>query len=394
MSVRLLPGVALILLLGAVHGCKSGSEESEAKPIATVEVQGATEHPVAHTLTAYGTVEFVPAHTRALTVQVESQVAERFVLPGTVVKQGQPLLRLIPSASSRLDVDKAARDASVAVADAQRVQRLHAQGLATDSELRAARAAADTAVALRDSLVARIGAAQPDDSSANGAAAHRGITLTAPISGVVDSLTAQPGDVMPAGTLLLRVDDPNAIYVRLGVEPDEAALVHAGQAVTLWELFPHAAGHNGNVAEIDARVDQQTRLSMAVVHPDPDSGLIPGSSVRARVILETHSHALTVPRSAVLYANEQPFLYVAVDGKAQRRSISTGIRDGDLIEVTAGLKAGEPVVTGGNYELEDGMAIRAAARQGGGAPTDRRGAPTDRGGAPGKSPTKTRPDAS
>jgi len=211
MSVRLLPGVALILLLGAVHGCKNASEEPEPKPIATVEVQAATEQPVAHTLTAYGTVEFVPAHTRALTVQVESQVAERFVLPGTVVKQGQPLLRLIPSASSRLDVDKAARDAAVAVADAQRVQRLHAQGLATDSELRAARAAADTAVALRDSLVARIGAAQPDDSSANGAATHRGITLTAPISGAVDSLTAQPGDVIPAGTLLLRVDDPNAI---------------------------------------------------------------------------------------------------------------------------------------------------------------------------------------
>lgn len=382
------PGLAVALVLGGLHGCKNASDESAATPIATVEVQAAAEHPMAHTLTAYGTVDFVPARTRALTVQVESQVAERFVLPGAVVKQGQPLLRLIPSAASRLDVDKAGRDASVAVAEAQRVQRLHAQGLSTDSELRAAQAAADTAVALRDSLVARIGAAQPHSGSTGDNGAHRGITLAAPIAGVVDSLTAQPGDVIPAGTLLLRVDDPNAIYVRLGIEPDQADQVHAGQAVTLSELFPHAARHNGTIAEVDARVDPQTRLTLAVVHPELDSGLVPGSSVQAQVILETHAHALTVSRSAVLYANEQPFLFVVSAGKAQRRSISTGITDGDRIEVTAGLKAGESVVTRGNYELEEGMAVKVSEPQGSG------GAPADGAAAPGKSPTKSGPDAS
>ncbi|HEY3786927.1 MAG TPA: efflux RND transporter periplasmic adaptor subunit [Steroidobacteraceae bacterium] len=361
MTPRLIP--VLVASLFALGGCKNAAEESEPTPTATVQVQRTVEHPVSQLLTAYGTVEFIPARTRALTIQVESQVAERYVLPGAVVKQGQPLLRLVPSAASRLDVDKAARDASVAVAETQRVDRLHAQGLATDSELRSAKASADTAVALRDSLIARLGAAGPKTDTKVQGAAHPGLTLTAPIAGVVDALTAQPGDVIPAGTLLLRVADPDAVYVRLGIEPQDASEVRTGQPVLLTELFPHAASRNGNITEVDSRVDPQTRLTLAVVHPAPDAGLIPGSSVRARVIVATHEHALTVPRSAVLYKDEQPFLFVAASGKAERRAVTVGITDGDLVEITKGLKAGESVVTGGNYELEDGMAIKLAAEQ-------------------------------
>ena len=149
--------VILVSAASLLCGCKGAADEAEPTPTATVDVQPAAQHPIEEALIAYGTVEFVPAHTRSLSVQVESQVAERFVLPGTAVKQGQPLMRLIPSATSRLDVDKAARDASVAAADAQRVERLHAQGLATDSDLRTAKAAEQTALQLRDSLIARIG---------------------------------------------------------------------------------------------------------------------------------------------------------------------------------------------------------------------------------------------
>ncbi len=380
MTARLMCALAIGLCVSGLIGCKKAGEESEPAPTASVVTQPAAQHSVEQVLTAYGTVEFVPARTRALTVQVESQIAERFVLPGTVVKQGQALLRLIPSATSRLDLDKAARDASVAVAEAQRIQRLQGQGLATDSELRSANAAADTAVALRDSLVRRIGAASFEASSTRQAGSERGVTLTAPIAGVVDSLTAQPGDVIPPGTLLLRVSDPNALYVRLGIEPQDAAEVHAGEAVVFSELFPRAPAQQGNIAEVDSRVDPQTRLTMVVVHPAPAAGLVPGSSVRARIVIDTHEHALTVPRSAVLYDGDQPFLYVAAAGKAQRRLISVGITDGDLIEILRGLKAGEPVVTGGNYELQDGMSIRTAA------------APESHGAAAGAAPAKSAPE--
>jgi membrane fusion protein (multidrug efflux system) len=340
--------VPLILVSAAsvLCGCKGAADEAEPTPTATVDVQPAAQHPIEEALIAYGTVEFVPAHTRSLSVQVESQVAERFVLPGTAVKQGQPLMRLIPSATSRLDVDKATRDASVAVADAQRVERLHAQGLATDSDLRTAKAAEQTAIQLRDSLIARIGTG--------------GLVLKAPIAGTVDALTAQPGDLIAPGTVVMRVADPKAVYARLGLEPEDAARVKGGQPVTLSALTTRATVAQGKITEVDARVDPTTRLTSAVGLPESTINLVPGSSVRGRIVLDSHPDALTVPRSAVLYSEEKPFVYVADGGKAQRRDVTTGLSDDTQVEILNGLKVGESVIVGGNYELEDGMAIRVA----------------------------------
>ncbi|MGH8137776.1 MAG: efflux RND transporter periplasmic adaptor subunit [Steroidobacteraceae bacterium] len=336
--------------VGALSGCKNAADEGQPAPTATVQVQPAARHSIEEALIAYGTVEFVPGQTRALTVQVESQVAERFVLPGTSVKEGQPLARLKPSATSRLDVDKASRDASVAEADAQRVGRLHAQGLATDSELRAAKAASASAVALRDSLNSRIGAA--------------GITLRAPIAGTVDAFTAQPGDVIAPGTLLMRIADPKAVYVRVGLEPEDALRVTSGQAVTLSALMTRSHSTGGRITEVDARVDPQTRLAAAVAQPESVSNLVPGSAVRARIVIDTHENAITVPRAAVLYTDQQPSVFIADAGKAHRRPVTTGLVDDKQIEIVKGLKAGEPVIVGGNYELDDGMAIRVAGPAG------------------------------
>jgi RND family efflux transporter MFP subunit len=354
--------VPIVVLLGVcgLSGCKRAADEAQPVPTATVEVQPAAAHSMEDALVAYGTVEFVAASTRSLTVQVESQVAERFVLPGTTVKQGQALLRLVPSAMSHLDVDKASRDASVTEGEAQRVGRLHAQGLATDSELLTAKAAAASAAALRDSLDKRIGAT--------------GLTLRAPIAGIVDAFTAQPGDVIAPGTLVMRIADPKALYARLGLEPEDAVRVKSGQAVSFSPLTgraPAADGRiteiDGRITEVDARVDPTTRLASAVGQPESSLTLVPGSSVRGRIVIDSHADAITVPRSAVLYSEDQPFVFVAAAGKAHRRPVTTGLADETRIEIVKGLKAGESVIVGGNYELEDGMAIQLPGAQKSGA---------------------------
>ena len=329
-------------------GCKGASDEAEPAPTAVVEIQPAARHSMDEVLVAYGAVDFAPAHTRALTVQVESQVAERFVLPGTHVKAGQALMRLVPSAATHLDVDKASRDAAVAEADAQRQARLRAQGLATDSDLRTAKAAADTAVALRDSLNSRIGV--------------HGVTLQAPIDGVVDTFTAQPGDVIVPGTPVIRIADPKALYVRVGLEPEDAVRVKDGQAVTISTLSSAAISVAGRISEVDARVDATSRLAGAVAQPEANSQLVPGSAVRARIVLNTHADAVTVPRSAVLYEDEQPFVYVADQGKAHRKPVKLGLIDDTQAQITQGVNVGESVISGGNYELEDGMAVQLAGK--------------------------------
>ena len=337
----------LILLAAvAIAGCgKRAPEPAPAEPAALVTVQPASTRDLRKTLSAYGTTEFNAANAATVAVQVESQVAELLVASGVEVKQGQALMRLLPSPATQLEFEKARRDAVLAASERERMQRLRADGLATESDLLTAVNAANAAVALRESLAARVG--------------REGLkTLRAPRDGVVDTLTVQPGDVLAPGVVALRIAAPDALQVRLGVEPEDARLVAVGQAVQLSALDPGATSVMATIANIDRRVDPLTRLISALVPLPPHSALLPGAALRAEIILATHQKAVAVPRAALLYSREKAYLFLARDGKAQRREVTVGVLEGDAVEISSGLKPGEAVIIAGNSALEDGMAIR------------------------------------
>ena len=68
--------------------------------------------------------------------------------------------------------------------------------------------------------------------------------------------------------------------------------------------------------------------------------------------------SLAVPRSAVLKDAQGAYLFIVQNGRAHRVRIeTTGSDEGDLVAVKGPLKAGDAVVSVGNYELKDGMAV-------------------------------------
>lgn len=346
MSIR--PAILLSLLSAAgVIGC-SGAPPPEAPPgapMALVETAAASRRTLDETLRAYGTTEFNAASAETLTVQAEMQITTLLVTAGSEVKRGQVLLRLAPSRMTALELDRARRDADLAMAERERARRLRRDGLATESELLAATNAANTAIAMRDSLSARIG---PDGLQ----------TLRASREGVVESLAVQPGDVLLPGSVAVRIAAPDALQVRLGVEPDDAGRVAIGQTVRLVPLKRGASEVRAAISGIDRRVDAQTRLISALVRLPPRSGLLPGEVLQAEILIATHPHVVTVPRAALLYAGAQPYLFVAEGAKAQRREVKIGVLDGDAVEIVTGVRAGELAIVAGNAVLEDGLGIR------------------------------------
>ena len=72
---------------------------------------------------------------------------------------------------------------------------------------------------------------------------------------------------------------------------------------------------------------------------------------------------LVVPRSAVLPDDEKQVLFTVKNGKAVKHEVKTGITNDDFVEVLSHeLHEGDLVVSLGNYELEDGMAIQPAEK--------------------------------
>ena len=79
---------------------------------------------------------------------------------------------------------------------------------------------------------------------------------------------------------------------------------------------------------------------------------------RVNIVYERRQDALQLPRTAILDADGQQSVFVVASGKAEQRTIKTGLSNGGWIEVIAGLKGNEQVVTVGQAGLKTGTLVK------------------------------------
>lgn len=334
------------LILIALAGCSAKpSQAPPPAPQALVRTATAVRTNLSDTVLAYGGAEFLPAGERTLTAPVEALVVNVRVAVGDPVRQGQALLSLLPSPTARLDLERARKDAETATAAYARAERLRATGLNSDAEVETARGAAATATAAAQSLSARAAGTQD---------------VRAPISGVVETLSVAPGEVAAAGSALAKIGAVNALRVRLGIDAQTAIRIRSGAPI---QLQPMQGGSSINaiVEGVDPRADPQTRLASVLVRVPPGARFAPGEPLQGRIGLAEHAGVVAVPRSALLYAGDQPYVFVVAGKAAHKRAVAVGLLDADQAEITRGVQPGDHVVVDGGTALEDGMAVREVA---------------------------------
>src|SRR5438477_16026 len=121
---------------------------------------------------------------------------------------------------------------------------------------------------------------------------------------------------------------------------------------------PTAAKVQGTVRLVTRRIDPTTRLvDVYVALPEATKLLLDGY-VRGE-IQRTEKDALVVPRSAVLPNESREFgVFTVANNRAVKHTVKIGAENSNELQVLADdLHPGDPVVTVGNYELEDGMAV-------------------------------------
>ena len=283
-----------------------------------------------------------------MSVQTEQVVAQLLVAVGQTVSKGEGLLTLEPGSSASLAFDNAKIDVEFAQKEVRRLTDLRTRQLATNAEVQAAEKNLASVSAALANITRRHGASGPH-------------VVRADVAGSIEAVSVQLGQVVAPGAPLLTIGDRNRLLVRLGVEQDELPELRVGQRVTVRPLNSPDAPVTSHIARILARVDARTRLADAVIPLPPTHGLLPGAAVRAEIVLEENPHALVVPRSSVLYRQGKSYLFVDDHGHASERQVEVGYDDGKDVTITQGLSAGQSVVTVGNAELSNGMALRTGA---------------------------------
>jgi hypothetical protein len=88
--------------------------------------------------------------------------------------------------------------------------------------------------------------------------------------------------------------------------------------------------------------------------------LVPGTAVSVQIVLEQHT-GWVVPRNAVLRDGKGNYVFQIAGSKAERVPVKTGIETDKYTEITGPIDPKRQIVTVGNYELQDGMAVRKGA---------------------------------
>ena len=338
--------VCLLAMATPIAHADADDTAPQAATVATVHVAPATLAPMQQYLTAYGTLAYSADALHAISVPYQARVEKVDVVAGQAVRKGDAIIALQPTAASALELQRADNDAQFARSQLTRTRELFDQHLATNTDLAAAEQAAHNATAAQASARARFG--NTGERS-----------LHADHDGVVADISARAGDVIAADTVFAHIGDTTGLRLELGVEPSAIAQVRIGATVKFHLLQDGAAQFSASVERVGTQIDAATRLIPVVARPHDTARLAPGSAVSARIETGTGKPVLGVPRAAVLWQGDKAYVFVVQSGKAVRRFVDAGADDGERIEIKSGLAAGDSVVVLGNYELEDGMAVKA-----------------------------------
>jgi membrane fusion protein (multidrug efflux system) len=322
-----------------------GKEKKESGPIAQVQVAKIERKTITEKITVYGSVIAQPGKTHSVSVAFETRVRHILVAPGQFVNENDPLTEIEPSPAAQLQFQQAKNAAQAAEKELQQTQERFKLKLATNQELSTAEKTAQDAAAQLSALQ-RAGAGGDN-------------RIRADMAGVVAKVNVQDGQIVPAGGPLVEIVAENEIEVKLGVESEDLAAAVEGAPVVIFPVNnPNAASVKGSIRLVTHRIDPATRLVDVYVALPEGTRLLLDSYVRGE-IEHTEKNVLVVPRSAVLPNESGGYqVFTVANNRAVKHTVKVGIRNaGEDQIITSDLHEGMPVVTVGNYELEDGMVV-------------------------------------
>ncbi|MCG7388524.1 MdtA/MuxA family multidrug efflux RND transporter periplasmic adaptor subunit [Pantoea sp. ACRSB] len=335
---------------------------------APVQAATAVSQSVPHFLSGLGTV------TAASTVTVRSRVDGELMAihfqEGEQVKAGQLLAEIDPRpyqvALTQAQGQLAKDQATLANArrDLARFEKLAKTSLVSQQEL-------DT----QRSLVSEtLGTIKADEGSV--ASAQLNLTysrITSPIAGRVGLKQVDAGNYITSGDTngLVVITQTHPIDVLFSLPendlPDIMQAQKSGQplVVEAWDRSNQTLLTQGTLLSIDNQIDATTgTIKIKARFDNQDDKLFPNQFVNARLKVNTLQDAIVIPTAALQMGNEGHFVWVVnSDNKVSKKSVTAGLQDSRQVVITAGLSAGERVVTDGLDRLTEGAQVEVVAPQ-------------------------------
>jgi multidrug efflux system membrane fusion protein len=351
-SSRRVLGIAA-LSLAALAGCSR--IEVPAEPVRAVKVMtvGASGLLAQHEFSG----EVRPRVESRLGFRVAGKITQRQAEIGQHVKAGAVLAQLDPqdyrlaAEAARAQAAAAATNRDLAAADFKRFQALREQNFISGAELERRESTLKAAQAQYEQAQAQL-AAQGNQA--------RYTNLVADVSGVVTAVEAEPGQVVAAGTPVVRIAADGARDVVFSVPEDKVTALRPGSEVKV-RLWAANTVLNGRIREVAASADPATRTYPVKV--SLDAAMQPPLGATVTVMPQALSRAglqvIKIPTSALRQEGKGSAVWVLDRQTMTVRSqtVQVATADGNDAVIAAGLEPGMQIVTAGVHVLAPGQKV-------------------------------------
>ena len=189
--------------------------------------------------------------------------------------------------------------------------------------------------------------------------------ITAPFSGVIDQVLKDPGTVVSPGngSEVFRLINLSNMYIEVDVPEGYLGAVTKGKKAGVY--FPVLQDSvNAVVRETGNYINPNNRsFSAEIAVENPNGSIKPNLNARVHINDYTNENALLIPQSVISEnaAGEQ-YAYVAElnngEAIAKRHIITTGKTQGDFVEITSGINAGDLIIKEGGRSVKDAQAVK------------------------------------
>ncbi len=165
------------------------------------------------------------------------------------------------------------------------------------------------------------------------------------------------GEYVKEATPLYRLVADEMLKLQAAVPERFISQVKVGQKV-VFHVEAYQQAFDGTVARLNPQVDPASRTFQVQIQvPNPQRLLKAGAFARAQILTRHDRDVLFAPQEAIVSFAGVNKVYVVENGRAAERRITTGVRDGDFVEIVSGLTPTDRVAVSGTSKLAPGVAV-------------------------------------
>ncbi len=269
--------------------------------------------------------------------RVQGIVEEIYKEEGQYVKKGEILLKL-EAREYELTVRKAQIEYNQQLSNYKRLEVMHSKSLLSDEEFEKARFALEASQVQLDEAKLNLGYTE----------------VRSPIAGRVGERLAKIGRrIQPTDKLFSVVDNSQVIAV-VYVPEKSLNQLKIGQKAVVTSDNLSGKEFRAWIKRISPVVDPSSgTFKVTVGVRNSGNQLRPGMFVNVHIVLDTHKNVVLIPKSAIVYENEDMNVFVVRDSVAHKVRLQVGYEDNEKVESLKGIEAGENIIVIGQAGMKD-----------------------------------------